>query len=223
MTALATLYTRELIVMAADSLEVELDDYESRQVLGTRETQKLFLLQKTGTGISVSGYAAWEDKTIRDLLSDFLEGLERPFHSQLEVAEGLSGFLSRFYPGLRSRFHVGGFDEGEAFVALVDYREGGGHHVQRVNVDAQGRVKGGILTFCEWETYKFARGRLPDLDILRTADAVEFLEKFFAHEMDWVRRSKEIADVGGPVDLLILTPHWQSFQAVKKLEEAVLV
>ncbi len=162
MTALVTLYTRDMIVMAADSLEVELDDYENQKVQGTRETQKLFLLQKCGTGISVSGYASWEEKGIRDILADFLEATDG-HHSQEGLVHGLCTFLSRLYPGLRSKFHACGFNEREPYVALIDYgREGEeSHHVRRMNVDRRGNLHGGILTFCEWETRKYARGRLP--------------------------------------------------------------
>jgi|GEM_PF-2764638 len=223
MTALATLYTREIIFMAADSLEVELDDYENRRVMGVRETQKLFLLQKTATGISVSGYASWDDKTVRDILGHFLKVLDHHHPSQAAVAEGLCSFLNTFYGGLRSRFHLCGFDDREPFVALLDYQEEGGHRLQRVNVNKRGVVRGGILTFCEWETHKYARGRLPDLEILRTADAIHFIHGFFDHEMDLVRKTKEVADVGGPVDVLILTPGWQSYHAVKNLREAILI
>ncbi len=224
MTALATLFTRDMIVMAADSLEVELDDYESRKVQGTRETQKLFLSQKCGTGVSVSGYASWEGKSIRDILEDFLQAMGE-HHSQEGVAHGLCAFLEERYPRLRSRFHVCGFNDREPYVALVDYGRDGeeSRHVRRMNLDGQGRLHGGILTFCERETYRYARRHLPDLDILAAADAMDFMAMFFAHEMELVQRSKETADVGGPVDILVLRPDRQSFHAVKRIEDALLI
>ncbi len=54
-------------------------------------------------------------------------------------------------------------------------------------------------------------------------DAVDFMAGLFAHEVELVQRSKKVADVGGPVDILVLKPGSQSFHAVKCIEDALLI
>jgi hypothetical protein len=223
MTALATLFTRELIVMAADSLELEVDNYENRRVVGTREARKLFLSQKTGTGISVSGYSSWADRSVQDILTDFMEAFGDGHHAQEGLAQGLCSYLNQHYPHLKSRFHLAGFDEREPYVAELLPDESGAWKALRMNVDPRGRLKGDVLLRCEWETCRYARANLPDLAHLSVSEAVNAVDRIYAFEINLVRTKKAPADVGGPVDILVLTPGWQGFHSVKDHEGALLV
>jgi hypothetical protein len=222
MTALATIYLNGAILMSADSLEIELDSYETRNIIGTAQAQKLFLIQKSGTGISVSGYSRWEEKTIGEILKEFACSADFTQRSQADIANNLAQFLSRYYPEMRTRFHLCGFDGSEPLVVELEYRERADWKLTRKNIEADGRMANSILTLCEWETARFIRFHSPDFESLSVREALEFLTKFFEVEINVVTRTKSPPDVGGPIDVLVMLPGGQWFESVKSLEEAVL-
>jgi len=219
MTALATLYLRDAILMSADSLLVKVDNYESKNVLGRELIQKLFLVKRTGTGISAIGYSGWGGKSVGQILREFANGAGA--ESQVGIAQSLSEFLTQNYLGLRTSFHVCGYDGPEPFVFEVEDQNGLGWKVTRKNVGGDGTPIYNILAMCEPATVQYVLSNPPQYGTLSVPDAIAFLANFYRFEYEAVKLKKH-PDVGGPIDLLILSPQRQWFPAVKSLAHAVL-
>lgn len=222
MTALVTVYLKRAILMSADSLEIEIDSYETQNIIGMGITQKLFLIESSGTGISVGGFSGWDDKSVADILREFVNSASLTQKSQTDIATDLSHFLSKNYPRLQSRFHLSGFDGGEPVVMELVYISEGNWKLTRKNARSDGTLDNHFLAMCEKETARHFRLHPPGFDAFAIDDAVAFIRKLYEREIDLVTRIKNPPDVAEPIDILVIFPggHW--FESIKNREESIL-
>lgn len=229
MTTIAELFVPDGIVMCADSYMQVIDSYASEEIQGLALIQKLFLIEKTGTGISGIGHAGVTGMLMRDVLLEFASSLNSTSISQASVAQNLADFMGKSYSQMDTNFHLCGYDEDKPFVYEIERDSSAKWVVTWKNIDPFGNQTFGIQGLYRTKTTQFAQGLLAhsfpylriDPAILSVSDAIRILEILYAFELG-VASHDEFAGSGGPLDLLILQPSSQHFHAARDLGAAIL-
>ncbi len=218
MSLVISLYVREGIVMAADSratlnmVKKEKAQSVSLSVAQSDSVRKLFLLDNQ-IGISAFGEAGVKGVPISGYVDSFLSGLKRGIGLE-RLSEEILKFFSSFSPRPKTGFHVGGYEGTEQilFQVLVDKEE-----VRRVNpAGTQGAAWAGesdILTRLLQPLHEERNGKFNPLPYFQIPwgfftlqDAVDFAEFAIKATADAMRFMPRPKTVGGPIDILVVTP-----------------
>jgi len=74
---------------------------------------------------------------------------------------------------------------------------------------------------CDKNTINDLYAKMPNFNKMAVNDAISFLEWFFDREISNVS-AKKFPDVGGPIDILVMTPERQYFAKVKDSSIAII-
>lgn len=219
MSLVITLYVREGIVMAADSratlnmVQKQGDLHKVNLSVAQSDTvRKLFLIEER-VGISVFGEAAINGVPISGYMDSFISQLKK-HQSVDEVSRAVLEFFSSFKEKPKTGFHVAGYKGEEPFVfqVLIDRGE-----IKKVNpASSQGAAWAGesdILTRLLQPLYE-KRGDefipLPYFQIpwgfFTLQDAIDFASFALKTTAEAIRFMPRAKTVGGPIDVIVITP-----------------
>ena len=232
MSIIVTTYVPEGIVMAADSRQTA--TIEGVMPNGTKlprfETvtsdncYKLFLLEEQHIGVGVFGETLLGGAPIEHCVRLFTEEYNDPKDDILDVVEKMMRYFSAKHPSADTAFHMAGYKfEGKISVPYVYHCQVSRNEIKRINVrpdtdvlihgvawGGQGDVIAKLIqpgvTLAGPEGQQIANP--PILwDAMSVQDAIDFSVFAVATTMDMVRFQARPKNVGGPIDVLLITPH----------------
>ena len=185
---------------------------------------KLFLFEEQGIGVSVFGETILGGTPIEHTVRLFLEEYNEPEDDILDVVEKMMRYFSRHYPRADTAFHMAGFKaEGKISVPHVYHCQVSRNEIKRINVKngtddlVYGAAWGGqgdvIARLIQPGMKVSAAPGAPDVpnppilwDAMSVQDAIDFSEFAVFSSTQMVRFQARPKNVGGPVDILLITP-----------------
>jgi hypothetical protein len=215
-----TVYVPSGIVMAADSRMSVLrseDRDENDQKLRVQQqlvlsdnAYKVVELRSVGVGVSAYDAGVINNQPVDSHVHRFEEEAVSPGDDVISVSEKLQQYFQSNFPNVSVGFHVAGYrTEGRASVPYVLV----GHTVRepvarRVNADAEGKVQYGITR--AGDTMVANRlidpNHLPLFPAMPLQDAVDYATHLIRTTVDTMRFEPRFPSVGGPIDVLVVTP-----------------
>lgn len=229
--AIAT-YVPEGIVMASDSRQSisirgktpEGKDFKAETVSSDAVT-KTFLFEKQRTGISNFGQDLLGGIPMAGHVKRFREEALEDGDDAKSIASKVVEFVSKEFPRVNTGFHVCGYrKEGEISVPYVFYCHVGRNEVSRKNIkpdtskitygatwSGQGDVITGLINpvfFTDDKgNQRLAKPAHPiPWEAMSLQDAIDFSIFAIRTTIDTIRFQARPKNVGGPIDVLVLTP-----------------
>ncbi len=231
MSLAIAVYVPEGIVMASDSREsitIERKTPEGKdfkvETVNSDAVTKTFLLEKQRVGISTFGQAGLGGQPIASYIKSFVEGQLIAGDNVETVSQKLFAYLRSSFPKADTGFHVAGYKiEGQLSMPYVYYCHIARNELVRRNVKPDGSLSYGaawsgeidILTSIlnpvtskdETGTEKVVRAVAPVAwDVMPLQDAIDFAIYAIQTTIDTMRFQARAKTVGGPIDVLALTP-----------------
>jgi hypothetical protein len=223
MSFVVTVYVPEAIVLASDSRQtVTLKNQV--ETVNSDFTYKTFLLSSQQVGISTFGQAALGDLSVQSQVERFAEEVVEEGDDVEMVAQKLIRYLHERFPEAGTAFYVAGFKrEGRASIPHIYYCHVGRAEVARKNINPQtdeltyGASWGGqadvITRLLKAKQVVGAEGQLQEITgarvnwhIMNVQDAIDFAIYAVRTTIDSMRFEARPKNVGGPIDVLLLTP-----------------
>jgi hypothetical protein len=232
MSFIITVYVPEAIVMASDSrqsitIQRQAPDGTKLQPVETVSSDfvyKTFWLPKQGVGISTFGEFVLGKVTIESHIKRFQEEKLGDEDDIFSVAQKLSEFFRGKFPEANTAFHVAGFKkEARVSVPYVYYCQVSRNEMKRLNTKTgtdevvygaswggQSDIIAGILSPSQ---LKSPDGKVQQVikapvvwDAMPIQDAIDFAIYAVRTTIDTIRFQARPKNVGGPIDVLLLTP-----------------
>ena len=234
MSFVVTVYVPEAIVMASDSRQT-LTLKGKVETVNSDFTYKTFLLPGQQVGVSTFGQAVLGGVSVQSQLERFAEEMVEEEDDAEAVAHKLVNSLHDKYPKVDTGFYVAGYKrEGRASVPHVYYCHVKKNVVQRRNVNPQ---TGDVTYGATWAGQVDVITRLlkakqvvgPDGQLLEITgarinwhlmnvqDAIDFAIYAVRTTIDTMRFEARPKNVGGPIDLLLITPQGNRWIQRKEL------
>ena len=232
MSFIITVYIPEAIVMASDSrqsitVQRQQPDGTKLQAVETVSSDfvyKTFLLSQQGAGISTFGESILGKVTIESHIKRFQEEKLGDRDDILSVPQKLLEFFREKFPNADTAFHVAGFKK-ESKVSVphvyhcqvsrnemkrLNTKQGTGEVVYGASWGGQVDVIAGILTPSQ---LKGPDGNIQQVvkapvlwETMPIQDAIDFAIYAVRTTIDTIRFQARPKNVGGPIDVLLLTP-----------------
>ncbi len=232
MSFVITVYVPEGIVMASDSRQSitihrqakdgrKLPDVET---VSSDFVYKIFLLPKHGVGISTFGESILAKVTIESHVKRFQEEKLVDEDDVSSIAQKLLEFIEQRFPKANTAFHIAGFrKEAGISVPYIYHCQVSRNEMKRINVKpatnevaygaswgGQGDIIAGILKPPQLTN----RENVPHQNLSATVvwdampiqDAIDFAIYAVRTTTDTMRFQARPKNVGGPIDVLLLTP-----------------
>jgi hypothetical protein len=234
MSFTVTVYVPEAIVMASDSRQT-LTLKGKVETVNSDFTYKTFLLPRQQVGVSTFGQAALGGVSVQSQVERFAEEMVEEGDDVEAVAHKLVSYLHERHPQADTGFYVVGYKrEGRASVPHVYYCHVKKTLVQRRNVNP----KTGDVTYgATWAGQVDVITRLlkarqvvgPDGQLLEITgarinwhlmnaqDAIDFAIYAVRTTIDTMRFEARPKNVGGPIDVLLITPQGSRWIQRKEL------
>lgn len=227
MSLTVIVWTPTGLVMAADSRttitytkEEKLGKVSNQDILSD-STYKLVLLEKCRVGISTYGISHPGGLPVDAHLRIFEEERVTPEDRVPEVAEKLQAYFQEKFPGMNLWFFLIGYREedkvGIPHVYNVSVEK---KTITRVNVQPNGeRWPGGVSRGGATEVVNrlIVADRLPEFSLLPLQDAVDYAIFLIEMTNKVMRFEPGLETVGGPIDVLVITPKDAYFVQRKEL------
>ena len=232
MSFVITTYVPEGIVMASDSRQCARaqgrgpngEQLPEVDMVTSDNCDKLFFLENQGVGLSVFGETVLGNKPIGYALRLFEEEANNPGDGVMEVVDNLMSFMSQRYPKANTSFHVAGYAlENGVSIPHVYHCQVSHNIIQRLNTDqageiiygtawgGQGDIMARLINAKASTQGKNGPVEIPTHPIIWEAmpiiDAVDFSEMAVDITAQMERFQMRPKTTGGPIDLLLLTPH----------------
>ena len=247
MSFVIAVYVPEGIVMASDSrqsLTVEGKAPEGRsfkvETVNSDAITKTFLLEKHQIGISNFGQDLLDRVPIASRIKRFIEEDLAPNDNVDTVPKKLVNYFRKSFPNADVGFHVTGYKkEGKISVPHVYSCHVSRNAVERRNTKPDGSLSYGaawsgqtdILTSIlipvvakdEKGNDKVIRSPAPIIwDAMALQDAIDFSIYAIRTTIDTMRFQARPKNVGGPIDVLVLTPNEAKWIQRKELRGSML-
>jgi len=220
MSLVVTVYVPSGIVMAADSRMTALRSEErtegeqrtrvQQQLVLSDNAYKVVALRSIGVGVSVYDAGVINNQPVEAHVHRFEEEAITPEDDVISASEKLLRYFQERFPQVNVGFHVAGYRlEGRASVPYVfvghTTREAG---VRRVNVNQEGRVQYGVLRSGDILVVNrlIDQSHLPLFTAMPLQDAVDYAIHLIRTTIDTLRFEPRFPSVGGPIDVLVVTP-----------------
>lgn len=236
MSFIVTTYVSEGIVMAADSRQTATltahHENAQNEVNSTRfdtttsdNCYKLFLLEDQDIGVGVFGETILGNAPVEHAVRLFMEEYNSPEDDVLDVVEKMMRYFSARYPEADTAFHMCGYKiVDNVSVPYVYHCQVSRNEIRRLNVKPETDE---IINGCAWGGQGDVIARLirPDVtvsaapggpevpnapilwDTLAVQDAIDFSEFAVWSTIQTIRFQARPKNVGGPIDVLLITPH----------------
>jgi len=223
MSFVVTVYVPEAIVMASDSRQT-LTLKGKVETVNSDFTYKTFLQPRQQVGVSTFGKAVLGGVSVQSQLERFAEEMVEEGDDVEAVARKLVSHLHEKYRQADTGFYVGGYKrEGRASVPHVYYCHVKKNLVQRRNVNPQtGEVTYGatwagqvdvITRLLKAKQVVGPDGQLAEIagarinwHLMNVQDAIDFAIYAVRTTIDTMRFEARPKNVGGPIDVLLITP-----------------
>lgn len=220
MSLVVTVYVPSGIVMAADSRmtvlrseEREEDGQKTRvqqQIVLSDNAYKVVALRTIGVGISVYDAGVINNQPVDSHVHRFEEEAITPKDNVVSCGEKFLSFFQTNYPNVPIGFHVAGYRiENRAsvpfvFVGHTTKQQG----VRRVNINDESKVQYGILRSGDIQVVNrlIEKTHLPLFAAMPLQDAVDYAVHLIRTTIDTMRFEPRFPGVGGPIDVLAVTP-----------------
>lgn len=222
MTFLVTVYTNEAIVMAADSRVT----YNTSHYSDT--AQKLFVT-RSGVGISTCGAADFNGHLVQEYLEKFCK--ENPNSNVDRVSHSIRQYFENLNAKIDTTFYVSGYSRvGNNIIPKVYKVQLNGSTVQVYN--GPGAVWDGqkdIISRLFTDVYAKSKDEsgkevyIPHMsfntrfDLFTIQDAIDFATTSMDIVKGMLRLQNRQVNVGGPTDILLITPEGHRWIAHKEL------
>ena len=227
MSLTVVVWTPTGIIMAADSRttitytkEEKHGKVSSPDILSD-STYKLVLLEKCRVGISTYGVSHPGGLPVDAHLRIFEEERVIPEDRVPEVAEKLRAYFQEKFPGINLWFFLIGYrEEDKVSIPYVHNVSVEKNSVTRVNVQPNGeRWPGGVSRGGATEVVNrlIVADRLPEFSLLPLQDAVDYAIFLIDVTSKVMRFEPGLETVGGPIDVLVVTPRDAYFVQRKAL------
>jgi hypothetical protein len=219
------------IVMASDSREsitIERKTPEGKEfkveTVNSDAVTKTFLLQNQRVGISSFGQSGLGGRPIASHIKSFLEGQLAEGDDVAAIPAKLVAYFRSSFPNADTGFHVAGYrTEGKLSMPHIYYCHIAKNEVVRRNVKPDGSLLYGAAWGGEFDilasilnpvTYKDETGTEKVIravaqvawDVMPLQDAIDFAIYAIQTTIDTMRFQARAKTVGGPIDVLALTP-----------------
>jgi len=234
MSFTVTVYVPEAIVMASDSRQT-LTLKGKVETVNSDFTYKTFLLLEQEVGVSTFGQAAMGNVSVQSQVERFAEEVVEDKDDVEAVARKLVKHLHGKHPKADTGFYVAGYKrEGKASVPHVYHCHVSKNQVQRRNVSPQtGDVTYGatwagqvdvITRLLKAKQVLGPEGQLMEITgarinwhLMNAQDAIDFAIYAVRTTIDTMRFEARPKNVGGPIDVLLLTPQGSRWIQRKEL------
>jgi hypothetical protein len=233
MSFVITIYVPEAIVMASDSrqfITIKRKDIKNGeqnyvQTVNSDFVYKTFLLEKFRLGISTFGDSMLNGTSFESHIRRFEEKNSRGNQTIKTTAEQLLKYFRGNFPGINTNFHVAGFIKESGIsiphVYSCHTRQNG---LTRINISHENeKVINGCLWGGQVDVINALMGplqlnnsvkdniahqvRMPIIwDAMSVQDAIDFAIYAVKTTIDTIRFQARPKNVGGPIDVLLLTP-----------------
>ncbi len=237
MSFVVTVYVPEAIIMASDSrqsitIQRQAPDGTKTQpveTVGSDFVYKTFSLSKQGVGISTFGEFVLGRITIESYVKRFQEEILGDGDDVLSVSQKLLEFFHKKFPDANTAFHIAGFKkEAKISVPHVYHCQVAKNEMKRLNTKSgtnevaygtswggQCDVMAGILSPSHLVS---PDGKAQPVvkapvvwDAMPIQDAIDFAIYAVRTTIDTIRFQARPKNVGGPIDVLLLTPEKTSW------------
>lgn len=223
MSFVITVYVPSGIVMASDSrqsITIECKNPEG-SILPKIETvssdfvYKTFLLEKQGVGINAFGDSLLGKVTTESHIKRFAEEALDDSDDMSVIPKKLVDFLIKDFPKADMAFHVAGFKRTDKkSIPYVYYCHVGKNQIKRRNVTPEtdnviyGATWGGQADIIASLLQQTPGHRKPPIiwDAMTVQDAIDFSIYAVRTTIDTMRFQARRKNVGGPVDVLLISP-----------------
>jgi hypothetical protein len=235
MSLVVSVYVPSGIVMAADSRMnvIRSEDREEgeqktrlqQQLVLSDNAYKVVRLRKVGVGVSVYDASVINNQPVDSHVYRFEEEAVTPQDDVISVAAKFLKYFQEAFPSVGVGFHVGGYrTEGKASVPYVLV----GHtvrepQIRRVNADKDDRVQYGITRAGDTAVANrlIDPKQLPLFPAMPLQDAVDYATHLIRVTIDTMRFEPRFPSVGGPIDILVVTPDGMRWVQRKDLQGEV--
>lgn len=231
MSLIVTVYVPEGIVMASDSrqsisLNVKTPDGRDVNIetASSDSATKTHLLEAQGIGISNFGLALINNTPISSHVRKFIEEVLVPADDITTVPAKLNDYFNRLFPKADIGFHVSGYSKsGRVSIPHIYYCHVAQGIVQRRNampdgsitygatwsgqIDILASIIGTLAVKDEKGQDKVIHAPAPIIwDAMTIQDAIDFAVYAIRTTIDTMRFQARPKNVGGSIDVLLLTP-----------------
>ncbi len=223
MSLVITVYVPSGIVMTADSRVTVLRSEEAAQgaegeqkprvqqrLVLSDNAYKMVALDSIGVGLGVYDDGVINNEPVESHVYRFEEEEITPEDDVISASEKFIEYFQGNFPGVSVGFHMAGYRlEGRTRVPYVyvghTTREAG---VRRVNVNEKGKQQYGILRSGEIMVVNrlIDQSHLPLFAAMPLQDAVDYAVHLIRTTIETMRFEPRFPSVGGPVDVLVVTP-----------------
>lgn len=242
MTLVITTYVPEGIVMASDSrqsLTIEGKNPQGEdfkvETVNSDAVRKTFLMEKQRVGISTHGQDLPGGVPIANHIKRFFEEELTAADDVTTIPGKLVSYFRKSFPDLDTGFYVAGYKkEGKISVQHVYYCHIGRDAIERKNIKPDGspgyNVSWGgeidvltsiinpVVSKDEKGLNKVIRAPAPIVwDAMMLQDAIDFSVYAIRTTIDTMRFQARPKTVGGPIDVLLITPDEAKFLHRKEL------
>jgi hypothetical protein len=220
MSLIVTVYVPSGIVMAADS-RMSILRTEEREEKGEKSrlqqhiTQsdnayKVVALSKVGAGISLFDAAIIHNQPVDALVQRFEEEALTEQDNVTTVADKFLAHCLEKYPNVGIGFHVGGYrTEDRASIPYVLFAHSTQQkEVRRVNLSDKSEIQYGVVRHGDVAVANrlIDKNQIPFFNAMPLQDAVDYAIHLIRTTIDTLRFEPRYSSVGGPIDVLVVTP-----------------
>jgi len=232
MSLVVVVYVPEGIVMASDSrqsiiIEGKRPDGEEFKIetVNSDAVMKTFLLEKQWVGVSNFGQDLLDGVPMASHMERFIEQELVAADDVSSIAEKLVAYFRKSFPQADAGFHVAGYrKEGKASISYVYHCHVARNAVERRNVKEDGSPRYGATWSGQIDVIssivnpviikrarakdKVIRAPAPIIwDAVTLQDAIDFAVYAIRTTIDTMRFQARPKNVGGSIDVLLLTPN----------------
>ncbi len=220
MSLVVTVYVPSGIVMAGDSrmtvlrsedrVEGEQKTRVQQQLVLSDNAYKVVALRSIGAGVSVYDAGVINNQPVDSHVHRFEEEAITPQDDVISAGEKFLHYFQTNFPSVNVGFHVAGYrQEKRTSVPYVfvghTTREPG---VRRVNAGQEGQAQYGILRSGDILVVNrlIDQDHLPLFAAMPLQDAVDYAVHLIRATIETMRFEPRFPSVGGPIDVLVVTP-----------------
>jgi hypothetical protein len=231
MSLVVTVFVPEGIIMAGDSrLTLAYQEHKKEgekprtvehQVVLSDNAYKVEALEKANVGVGTFGSSIIDNMPVMRYIWRFERTEVSEGESVADVANKLVSYFRNQFPGVDVGFHVCGYRrEKEGSIPYVYFchttKEA---EPKRWNADEQGEVKFGVIR--SGDTHVVDRlidtKSLPVFSAMPLQDAIDYAVYLITTTIETLRFEPKFPSVGGPIDVLVITPRGMRFVQRKEL------
>ena len=231
MSLAVTVYVPAGIVIAADSrttiMRREQRDADGQRVAVEQplvlsdNARKVIALRKVPVGIGIYGTAVIQNRMADSHVADFEEAVLTDQDDAESVAGKLVDHFRGHFPRVTVGFYAAGYrsEEKRAVPYVFHCNTAKEPHVKRINQDDGGKVVFGVARGGDTliANRLIAKDYLPIFSAMPLQDAVDYAIHVIRTTIDELRFEPRFPSVGGPIDVLVITPSELRFVQRKEL------